>query len=61
QALTDRSRNGDRSIDALVEHMRSDPLVLWGWNPGAGRQPPPLAHPEFMRAVEAWQAAGAPC
>lgn len=61
QTLIDRGRNGDRSIDSLLEHMRSDPLVLWGWNPGAGRTLPPLTHPQFMDALQAWRAAGAPC
>jgi len=61
ETLKDRSRNGDRSIEALLEHMRSDALVLWGWNPGAGRTLPPLTHPQFMQALEAWAAAGAPC
>ncbi|AXQ31525.1 hypothetical protein D0B54_23810 [Solimonas sp. K1W22B-7] len=61
QTLIDRSRNGDRDIAALVEHMRADPLVLWGWSPGAGRTLPPLTHPQFMQAVDAWAAAGGPC
>jgi len=61
ETLKDRRRNGDRSIEALLEHMRSDALVLWGWNPGAGRTLPPLTHPQFMQALEAWAAAGAPC
>ncbi len=61
QTLIDRSRNGDKDIAALVEHMRADPLVLWGWNPGIGRTLPPLTHPQFMQAVDTWAAAGAPC
>ena len=28
--LKDKSKNGDRDIAALVEHMSSDKLVLWG-------------------------------
>lgn len=61
ETLKDRSRNGDRDVDALIEHMRSDALVLWGWSPGAGRTLPPLTHPQFMQALEAWRAAGSPC
>lgn len=56
----DPARNGGKDMKALREHM-DDPLVLWGWDPGVGRQPVPVPHPEFVRAFEAWAAAGAPC
>jgi hypothetical protein len=59
--LKDTTRNGGKDVAALVEHMRSDALVLWGWAPGSGRTTPPLDHPDFVLALEAWAAAGAPC
>jgi hypothetical protein len=42
--LKDPGRNGNRKPQALVEHMESEPLVLWGWNPGKGRELIPLSH-----------------
>lgn len=59
--LKDRSKNGDRSVEALVEHLESDKLVLWGWQPGAGRAPVPMPHASFVSAVKSWAGAGAPC
>jgi hypothetical protein len=36
--LKDSKRNGNRNVDAIVEHMRT-PLVRWGWHSGDGRCP----------------------
>lgn len=58
--LIDRAKNGDRSLGDLRQHMAEDPLVLWGWNPGPGRQAIPVSHAEFIGHVDAWIAAGAP-
>jgi hypothetical protein len=41
--------------------METDPLVLWAWNPGAGRSKPALSHDEFVRALKIWAEAGLPC
>lgn len=60
-ALLDTAKNGGKTLDQIVEHLRSDPLVLWGWAPGKGRNPVSTPHAEFMTQVEAWQKAGAPC
>lgn len=60
QTLLDPTKNGDRSFDDLLHHMSEDPLVLWAWDPGAGRTPPPIPHDEFVNALEAWLDAGAP-
>jgi hypothetical protein len=35
--IVDKSKNGGRDVNALVEHMTKDPLVLWAWTPGKGR------------------------
>ncbi len=48
------------SSDELIEHVTSDPLVLWGWDPGDGREPVPTPHAEFAAAFRTWIAAGAP-
>lgn len=62
QALKDPAKNGGRkSMEEVIEHMRHDPLVLWAWNPGAGRSTPVLAHKDFVAKLEAWAAAGGPC
>ena len=60
QTLLDPTKNGDRSFEDLLHHMSEDPLVLWAWNPDAGRTPPSIPHDEFVKALEAWLDAGAP-
>jgi hypothetical protein len=59
--LKDQKRNGGKDIKALVEHMTSDKLVLWGWAPGGDRTPVTPPHPQFVTELNAWAAAGAPC
>jgi len=60
EALKDPSRNGGRDMLALRTHLE-DPLVAWGWNPGRGRAPIPIARDQFLSAFETWSSAGAPC
>jgi hypothetical protein len=60
KTLADPAQNGGKSLEQMLEHVASDPLVLWGWNPGGDRAPVPVAHEEFVRAFRAWVAAGAP-
>ena len=59
--LVDPQRNGRRSVEMLLQHMASDPLVGWGWAPGGQRQPVEMPKEEFLRALQAWSAAGARC
>ena len=61
RVLKDPARNGKRSGAQLVEHMETEPLVLWGWNPGPGREPVPMAHREFVDTFKAWVAGGMAC
>ena len=61
RALKDRKRNGNRSLDALIEHFERDELLLWSWNPGKNRAPIPMPHQEFMDLVRTWAASGAAC
>jgi len=59
--IKDPKQNGNRSVEQIVEHMTTDQLVAWAWNPGEGRNPIPISHDEFSAKVRAWAAAGAPC
>ena len=62
EQMKDPARNGNRGTgEEVIEHMKSDPLVLWAWTPGAGRTTPPLSHEKFVEALEAWVKAGMPC
>ena len=60
EALKDPSKNGDRTLEEMHHHMVHDPLVLWAWEPGAGRIVPPISHDAFVAALEAWMEHGAP-
>jgi len=59
--LKDRNQNGGLSLQQLLQHVSSDPLVLWGWNPGEGRTTPPMSHEEFVAKVNEWINNGAAC
>jgi hypothetical protein len=59
--LKDPERNGKRTPEALVEHMETEHLVLWGWNPGGKREPIPLPHQDFIEQMQTWVAGGAAC
>lgn len=61
EGLKDTSENGGKDLAALLKHVTSDGLVLWGWNPGQGRQPVPIPHDQFVAAFKQWVDAGAPC
>lgn len=60
-ALKDPRRNAGLSLEAVVEHMVKDPLVLWAWTPGGIRSKPPLAHDAFIGLMRRWRAGGGPC
>lgn len=65
--LTDKARNGNRSPEQLLEHVTTEPLVLWAWQPGirpngeARTIPPVGSHEEFVNIFEEWIDAGSPC
>lgn len=50
-----------RDLAAIVRHVTSDPLVLWAWQPGPGREPAPGTNAMFGELVEAWADSGAVC
>jgi hypothetical protein len=60
EQLKDLERNGGKDMKALEEHLH-DPLVTWGWTPGYGRKPVPIAYADFLAAFRAWAGGGAPC
>jgi alcohol dehydrogenase (cytochrome c) len=64
--LKDPKRNGHRNLAALLDHVETEHLVLWAWDPGTRpngkpRTKPPLSHAEFVAAFKGWEDAGAPC
>ncbi len=59
--IKDPVRNGDRSPQALIEHMETDPLVAWGWDPGPGLEPVPIPREEFVGLMRRWVEDGTPC
>ena len=65
-AVSDRSKNGDRDGAALLKHNEEEPPVLWAFNPGRRadgslRTPPPITHDQFVAATRRWVEAGMPC
>ncbi|MEM9491471.1 MAG: Isoquinoline 1-oxidoreductase subunit [Myxococcota bacterium] len=61
EQLKDPERNGNRSLHDLIEHAGTDPLVGWGWFPGADREPAPGTQAAFRDLIAAWVADGAAC
>jgi hypothetical protein len=59
--MKDPKQNGGKTIAQIVEHVTSDKLVMWGWNPGEGRTLPPLTHEETSRRIQEWAQNGAAC
>jgi hypothetical protein len=59
--LKDKEENHNMDLEALLRHVAGDKLVLWGWNPGVGREPVSVPHEEFVAKFKTWIAAGAPC
>jgi len=59
--IKDPKATRGRDLAAMLEHVRHDKLVLWGWEPGVGRAPVGVPHAEFVEAFRTWMKAGAPC
>jgi hypothetical protein len=59
--IKDPTRNGDRTIAKIAEHIEKEPLVLWGWRPGPGREPAPYSAAEVAAFLRDWETAHAPC
>jgi hypothetical protein len=41
--------------------METEPLVLYGWNPGRGREPVPMPHEELVKQSKIWVDGGMAC
>jgi hypothetical protein len=59
--LKNPALNGNRSPEAIIEHMNTEKLVLWGWNPGGRREPIPISHRDFVGLLKVWVSGGAVC
>lgn len=59
--IKDPKQNNGKTVAQIVEHVTSDKLVLWGWNPGEGRTLPPMGHAEFAAKFKEWEQFGAAC
>jgi hypothetical protein len=65
RALSDPAR-GNMTPAALVEHLRTDPLVQWAFAPGRdphdiARTAPPMSHAGFLELMQQWRDSGAQC
>jgi alcohol dehydrogenase (cytochrome c) len=66
QMIKDPALNGGRSLQGLLVHVTTEPLVNWAWNPGVNsdgfpRTRPPLSHESFVLVFDRWIRHGAPC
>jgi len=61
RAVKDPKHNGNRDGSALIRHMEDEPLVLYGWNPGKGREPVPIPHEKVVEYMKIWVAGGMAC
>lgn len=59
--LKDPARNGGKTLAQLQEHVAHDPLVAWGWTPGADREPAPGTQAELGARFATWIETGAAC
>jgi len=59
--LKDTRRNGGKSMAQMHEHMASDTLVGWAWQPGGARDPAPGTQAQFGALIAAWIETGAAC
>ena len=65
RALLDPTRGG-MTAATLVEHLQTERLVAWAWQPGRNshgdrRQEPPLSREQFLALVGNWAELGAVC
>lgn len=61
EQLKDPARNGNKTLEQIVEHSGHDALVAWGWAPGESREPVPGTQPEYAALMAAWVETGAEC
>jgi hypothetical protein len=59
--IKDPERNGNRSLQDLVDHIGRDSLVGWAWAPGSGRTAAPGTQEQAGALALAWVQTGAEC
>jgi cytochrome c5 len=59
--LKDPKQTGGRSLQQLFDHVSSDDLVGWAWDPGMGRTLPPLSRADTVAQMKIWIEGGAAC
>ena len=63
--LSDPERNGGLDWMELAKHLITDAkhhgFVLWGWQPGGGREPAPYSLQEHVYDILVWGTSGMPC
>ena len=59
--IKDRTRNGGKTLQQIVDHVAHDELVAWGWHPGADRKPAPGTQQQAGALFAAWVETGAEC
>ena len=64
--LLNMALNGNRTPAQLLQHITTEPLVKWAFNPGIrpngqGRTTPPISQANLILALEDWIAEGTPC
>ena len=50
--LIDCTKNGNKSLEKLIEHVTHDDLVLASWRPAEGLNNPPVSHAEFAKILQ---------
>jgi hypothetical protein len=61
EQMKDSARNGGRTLAQIQIHLAHDPLVAWGWKPGADRVPAPGSQDQLGALASAWIDSGAEC
>lgn len=59
--LKDPVATGKPDLVEAIKHVLKDPLVAWFFEPGAGRERPPVTRQAFFKHLARWAKAGAPC
>jgi hypothetical protein len=61
RAVKDPKHNGNRDGAALIKHIEDEPLTLYGWDPGKGREPVLVPHEKVVEDMKVWVAGGMAC
>jgi hypothetical protein len=61
EQIKDPTRNGNRTLAQIQEHLAHDKLVGWSWHPGVGRKPAPGTQARFGEVVQTWIDTGSEC